>query len=149
MYRDRQIKTMPSEDGKPCDGETIDVKECRRNCKSDVFCQWSDWEDEDDCSVTCGEGIVKRVRNLKVFPADGANDIESKAALPQHLDVEDNDDEGSIRELVLSFVCGGSVSLGVLMVALAINRRGRESRVDPYGEGHEGYQAQNMFTGFD
>merc|ERR1711957_575944 len=64
--RTRQILKMPEDGGEPCTpGASEETEKCKRQCHAPVYCAWSGWEEEGDCSVTCGVGTVKRIRYLQ------------------------------------------------------------------------------------
>jgi len=64
--RTRQIIAMPEDGGEPCEmGASEEVDDCPRQCHTTYWCEWGDWEDEGDCTVTCGTGIIKKARYLQ------------------------------------------------------------------------------------
>merc|ERR1712072_563814 len=65
MKRNRQIVQMAEKGGSLCSmAASEETKKCKRQCHKEVFCEWRDWEDEAPCSVSCGVGMIKRVRYL-------------------------------------------------------------------------------------
>lgn len=64
--RTRQIVHLPDPQGAPCiPGASEETTDCPRRCHEPIYCVWSNWEEEESCSVTCGIGSIKRVRYLK------------------------------------------------------------------------------------
>merc|ERR1712154_291383 len=114
---------MPEEGGTPCpDGASEETTKCDRKCHDPVYCVWTKWEDEGACSVTCGQGTIKRVRYLqatKVAPLEVISDSQVYSKESPIFEPE-----GRRRELVLSFASGGFVSfIGVMFVMLALRSR--------------------------
>ncbi|MEJ1273952.1 spondin 1 (f-spondin) extracellular matrix protein [Cricetulus griseus] len=70
--RERYVKQFP-EDGSVCTLPTEETEKCTVNeeCspRSCLVTEWGEW---DDCSATCGMGMKKRHRMIKMSPADGS-----------------------------------------------------------------------------
>jgi hypothetical protein len=70
--RNRQILTLPTAGGKPCEGPLSEAKECSRlPCVGPVStdCELGDWQAWGACSK-CG-GQMKRFRHVMKYPAHG------------------------------------------------------------------------------
>uniref|UniRef100_A0A8C5MSR1 Spondin-1 n=1 Tax=Leptobrachium leishanense TaxID=445787 RepID=A0A8C5MSR1_9ANUR len=70
--RERYVKQFP-EDGSMCKVPTEENEKCVVNeeCEpsSCIVTEWGEWE---ECSATCGMGMKKRHRMIKMTPADGS-----------------------------------------------------------------------------
>lgn len=70
--RERYVKQFP-EDGSMCKVPTEETEKCIVNeeCEpsSCIVTEWGEWE---ECSATCGMGMKKRHRMIKMTPADGS-----------------------------------------------------------------------------
>ncbi|OCT81914.1 spondin-1 [Xenopus laevis] len=70
--RERYVKQFP-EDGSLCKVPTEETEKCIVNeeCEpsSCIVTEWAEWE---ECSATCGMGMKKRHRMIKMTPADGS-----------------------------------------------------------------------------
>ncbi|XP_077317038.1 spondin-1 isoform X2 [Lithobates pipiens] len=70
--RERYVKQFP-EDGSMCKVPTEETEKCIVNeeCEpsSCIVTEWAEWE---ECSATCGMGMKKRHRMIKMTPADGS-----------------------------------------------------------------------------
>ncbi|XP_073518699.1 spondin-1 isoform X2 [Phyllobates terribilis] len=86
--RERYVKQFP-EDGSMCKVPTEEIEKCIVNeeCEpsSCIVTEWGEWE---ECSATCGMGMKKRHRMIKMTPADGSmckaetSDVE-KCMMPE------------------------------------------------------------------
>ncbi|MGH0147491.1 UNVERIFIED_CONTAM: hypothetical protein FKN15_011026 [Acipenser sinensis] len=69
--RERYVKQFP-EDGSICQLPTEENEKCivNEDCSSSscLMTEWAEWE---DCSATCGMGMKKRQRMVKMPPSDG------------------------------------------------------------------------------
>ncbi|XP_036181381.1 spondin-1 isoform X3 [Myotis myotis] len=70
--RERYVKQFP-EDGSVCTLPTEETEKCTVNeeCSSSS-CLMTEWGEWDECSATCGMGMKKRHRMVKMSPADGS-----------------------------------------------------------------------------
>ncbi|XP_075693897.1 spondin-1 [Rhinoderma darwinii] len=70
--RERYVKQFP-EDGSICKVPTEETEKCIVNeeCEPStcIVTEWGEWE---ECSATCGMGMKKRHRMIKMTPADGS-----------------------------------------------------------------------------
>ncbi|KAM4617923.1 spondin-1 isoform 1-T1 [Discoglossus pictus] len=70
--RERYVKQFP-DDGSMCKVPTEETEKCIINeeCQpsSCIVTEWGEWE---ECSATCGMGMRKRHRMIKMTPADGS-----------------------------------------------------------------------------
>ncbi|KAF5890822.1 spondin-1-like, partial [Clarias magur] len=70
--RERYIKSFP-EDGSSCREPTEETEKCvvNEDCSpsSCIVTEWADWE---PCSASCGVGMKKRVRMMKMPASDGS-----------------------------------------------------------------------------
>jgi len=58
--RTRSIVAMPEEGGAPCEmGASEEIDDCPRQCHTEYWCEWGDWEDEGECSASCGSGALR------------------------------------------------------------------------------------------
>uniref|UniRef100_A0ABI7XIJ5 Spondin-1 n=1 Tax=Felis catus TaxID=9685 RepID=A0ABI7XIJ5_FELCA len=70
--RERYVKQFP-EDGSVCTLPTEETEKCTVNEEcSPSSCLMTEWGEWDDCSATCGMGMKKRHRMVKMSPADGS-----------------------------------------------------------------------------
>lgn len=70
--RERYVKQFP-EDGSVCMLPTEETEKCTVNEEcSPSSCLVTEWGEWDDCSATCGMGMKKRHRMVKMSPADGS-----------------------------------------------------------------------------
>jgi len=62
--RTRKVKVMAQGDGKSCDGNAKENRDCTKNdCPID--CLWADWSKYSACSSTCGPGVKSRTRGYR------------------------------------------------------------------------------------
>ena len=63
----RQIRFRLCNDGRNCDGDSIQYKACTENapCPETTEGEWMTWSMWSTCSTTCGDGIKQRVRQCK------------------------------------------------------------------------------------
>jgi len=70
--RTRVILTPPKNNGASCppliDVDECNTQECPRDCVMNDWCEWS------QCSATCGGGVQKRSRTVRVPPAFGGEE---------------------------------------------------------------------------
>merc|ERR1719289_529919 len=67
-YRSR--KYVEGISGKGCEDSLKEVTGCNEDpCEADRNCEWGDWTDFGDCSVTCGGGYRSRDRHVKLDQA--------------------------------------------------------------------------------
>eukprot|EP00441_Pelagodinium_beii_P048005 CAMPEP_0197624826 /NCGR_PEP_ID=MMETSP1338-20131121/4350_1 /TAXON_ID=43686 ORGANISM="Pelagodinium beii, Strain RCC1491" /NCGR_SAMPLE_ID=MMETSP1338 /ASSEMBLY_ACC=CAM_ASM_000754 /LENGTH=1716 /DNA_ID=CAMNT_0043195061 /DNA_START=154 /DNA_END=5304 /DNA_ORIENTATION=+ len=60
--RTRKVKQMASGNGKPCDNNHKETKECAKN-ECPIDCVWGEWSQNNACSTTCGVGTRQRNRS--------------------------------------------------------------------------------------
>jgi len=126
--RTRQIIAMPEDGGEPCEmGASEEVDDCPRQCHTTYWCEWGDWEDDGDCSATCGTGIIKRARYLQA----SAIPVESLAQVYDDLQQEDAAEDNYSKDVVLSFGSGGLVSLTLFLVISRAMRSASQSHTEP------------------
>ncbi|CAE8723688.1 unnamed protein product, partial [Polarella glacialis] len=67
--RYRHIEVQPECGGKACTPQMAEeMGNCTRQCHSETYCAWEDWQNWEACSVTCGDlGRKSRVRYLKAY----------------------------------------------------------------------------------
>jgi len=130
---------MPEDGGDPCEaGASEETEKCKRQCHKPVFCEWGKWQNEGECSVTCGTGVVKRVRYLQMTnkPTGQINLVEEYEDLAQKQKVVA---DSHVRDIVISFASGGLLSFVALMVAMFVLRTRHsgqgESRILQAGHG--------------
>lgn len=63
-------KYGPSCGGTDCPGPSSEVRQCNAQC-CPVDCQWTEWANVGECSVTCGGGLQDREREVMVLSACG------------------------------------------------------------------------------
>lgn len=74
----RAVKRHPSDRGKDCSGFPARGEPCNTYpCPDErIDCQWSEWQDWNSCSKSCGAGEQLRRRMVKVFPQFGGATCE-------------------------------------------------------------------------
>jgi len=128
MKRNRQIETMPDNNGSPCPvGASEETKKCIRQCHEPVFCEWSKWEEDGECSVTCGTGSVKHVRYLQATkqpkePLQLSDKAAVYSGLEEELDAKVAVTGRRRREILLSFGAGGLLSFVAAVVGTFASR---------------------------
>lgn len=77
--RFRHIAQMPENGGAVCDPKASEeIGKCPRQCHDRYVCEWGEWGESSECSVTCGEGIVRHTRYLKaVSQMELADSVET------------------------------------------------------------------------
>jgi hypothetical protein len=119
---------MPEEGGTPCDPHASEqTGKCERHCHDTYVCEWGSWQSivGEECSVECGGGKIKRVRTLKPTKAP-----QGLFLTDMHGPVAASGDQ-RVRELFLSFACGGLVSFAAIGLALRAFRRADPSYTAP------------------
>jgi len=126
MRRNRQIVQMAEKGGRMCQmGASEETRKCKRQCHKAVYCEWKDWEDEAPCSVSCGVGMIKRVRLLQ--PTDKAPEVIMDDEIEEHVDDDlqellAKDQRRRLKQVVMSFACGSIGSFVVFLVLVAVYR---------------------------
>jgi len=69
--RHRSVQAPAENGGLPCDGQSSESGECVLQEHCPVDCQWSDWSDWHQCSVTCGQGLSNRNRTRTIYEEHG------------------------------------------------------------------------------
>jgi len=130
--RSRQIVRMPEDGGTPCETRASEeTTKCKRQCHKPVYCEWGKWQAEGECSVSCGTGSVKRVRYLAVTD-EPLGLIERTEQFPGLVNDQKTIADGHLRDVVMSFACGGLVSFGIMMVATFALRARRSVQDVPH-----------------
>jgi len=72
-YTNRSRTSIPGKfGGKACDGVALEKEKCNtQGCPVD--CQWGNWTEWSECSVTCGGGKLHRAREILVHKANGGD----------------------------------------------------------------------------
>lgn len=105
--RFRHIITPPAQDGTPCEpGAAEEIDKCPNTCEQKLFCAWSSWEDEGDCSATCGSATRKRVRYLL-----SSAEKPPIAVLQRNEDIPMLSTSVGLQGVVLGFASGSMISL--------------------------------------
>uniref|UniRef100_A0A672GF67 Spondin-1 n=1 Tax=Salarias fasciatus TaxID=181472 RepID=A0A672GF67_SALFA len=69
--RERYVKQYP-EDGSLCQLHTQETDRCVVCCSAPSSCVVTEWAEWDACSATCGMGVRRRERMVKMAPTDGS-----------------------------------------------------------------------------
>jgi len=68
--RKRSVKSAAMHNGRPCEGSTTEDGACNvEGCPLD--CKWQPWSDWGTCGATCGGGVRKQTRTVKIMPMNG------------------------------------------------------------------------------
>eukprot|EP00930_Biecheleria_cincta_P087800 TRINITY_DN77039_c0_g1_i1.p1 TRINITY_DN77039_c0_g1~~TRINITY_DN77039_c0_g1_i1.p1 ORF type:complete len:1382 (-),score=243.87 TRINITY_DN77039_c0_g1_i1:209-4354(-) len=68
--RKRSVKSVATHNGRPCEGSTMEDGACNvEGCPLD--CKWDPWSDWGTCGATCGGGVRRQTRAVKIMPANG------------------------------------------------------------------------------
>jgi len=128
--RNRQILRMADDGGDPCiPGASEETERCKRKCHDPIYCAWSNWEDEGACSVTCGVGMLKRVRYLQTTAVLDALAALNDDSIRHDLDQSFGpDDTSHLRSLVLSFACGCVLPFTLIILGIVVTKSRRGTR---------------------
>lgn len=107
--RNRTVLREPENGGLVC-GKVAQVKNCSNEC---VDCEWDNFTEWGECSVSCGGGLEKRSRDVKVKQVGGGtncsgNSTEERACNTQTCTVDCEWDEWGLWT-PCSKSCGSSV----------------------------------------
>lgn len=134
--RFRQIEDHPSGGGESCKEDALqDAGVCLSDCShgKKKYCTWEAWGAWGECSANCGSAYRKRKRVLGTSDKPGADppaylqdyDNASLSRVSQLHQRSQRLDEIHLKELGLSFTCGG-LSLVVAFGALRLLRHSRD-----------------------
>ncbi|CAJ1422707.1 unnamed protein product, partial [Effrenium voratum] len=115
MKRFRNVITPSSCGGKGCEAEGAEeTAKCPRKCHELSYCTWGDWGPFGECTSTCGHGIKRRTRRLKVVDEPvksiigesfmGTEDLKDKFHELQQRAVQL--EAARSQQLVVAFACG-------------------------------------------
>jgi len=125
-HRSRHIKHHAAHGGAPCEfGAALETEACKRECHKPSFCEWGKWTPWGDCTITCGTGMRKRVRELELSKLKPISDAEDLGpVLMQRLEATES---RRTQGLVLSFAAG-CFSLVLVIGVLRLVRAAPASR---------------------
>eukprot|EP00931_Biecheleriopsis_adriatica_P047950 TRINITY_DN27682_c0_g2_i1.p1 TRINITY_DN27682_c0_g2~~TRINITY_DN27682_c0_g2_i1.p1 ORF type:complete len:1370 (-),score=205.40 TRINITY_DN27682_c0_g2_i1:43-4152(-) len=84
--RIRLVKTPMQHGGKMCEGGSTQDRECNEGfCP--VHCEWNDWSDWEECSVSCASGVQSKKRTVKVQADFGGIQCTGQATKSQECKV--------------------------------------------------------------
>jgi len=133
--RFRHIEQHPRNGGESCKEDALqEVGVCHHACHGkEQYCTWESWGPWSKCSAKCGNAFRKRKRVLVTSEKPSVDppayvqeyDNASLLKLSQLRERSQHLQESHLRELVMSFTCGG-LSLVVAFSALRLLRHSRD-----------------------
>lgn len=105
--RERSISHYPRSGGMQCTGTSYEFATCNPapiSCAAQkTDCQWSDWQDWDICSTSCGRGFRQQNRYVTMYPMGGGSNCDGGSFATENCIVEKNCTAPTTTTTLLNF----------------------------------------------